>query len=122
LSVEEAVTVVAFAVVHVRTVVAPEVSVVGFALMEAVGTTAAFTVTLTEAAVLPPVPVQVTVYFDVPAAVGFSVTVPFMVTDPERPPEPVQEDAPELTMVKTVESPSVMLSGLAVIETVGAGS
>ncbi len=85
----------------------------------AAGAVPLFTVTVADALVLPPLPVQSSVYVAVEA--GETTLVPVRASVPVQPPLAVQEDAFVLDQVRVDEEPTVMELELAVRLTVGAG-
>lgn len=92
--------------VAVQVAVCAVVMLVGFAetVTEVIVGGAGFTITVTEdGALVPPGPEQVAVYVSVPVAVGVSATVPFVGTDPERLPLPLQDVALVEEMVSVTD-------------------
>lgn len=75
------------------------------------------TVTVAVALAVPPVPVHVSVYEVV--AVGLTICVPLVASEPFQPPEAVHAVAFVLDHVSVELLPAVMLAGLAASDTVG---
>lgn len=119
-SVEDAVTVVAFVVVIVSARLLPCATVVTEGTSVAVGA-GAFTVRVALAVVVPPAFVALMVYVAVPVAVGVTVTLPVRLVLVVRPGPETDALAAVLPAfhAMTVEPPSVMMPGVAVI--VGTG-
>jgi hypothetical protein len=115
----DAVQAVAPVVVHVSDEDCPCPMVVGVAVSRTVGAVGELTVTETEAVLLPPEPVAVTVNVLSPAVAGVTVAVPLQVTDPDQSPEPEQLVAFLDVMVIVTDCPNVMVSDEAVTVTVG---
>jgi hypothetical protein len=112
----EAVQDVASVELHVSVEAAPLSMVVGLAASVAVGTGA--TVTVTDAVLVPPAPVQVNEY-EVVAVRALVLWVPLVASAPVQPPEAVQAVALVELHVSVDAPPSATLIGTAVIETLG---
>ena len=100
----------------------PEITDVGLAEIETVGTGggAAVTVTVTDWLAEPPAPVQVKVYVVVAVRL-FRVCVPLVATAPLQPLDAVQAVALVEDQASVVEPPEITEVGLAEKETVGTG-
>lgn len=115
----EAVQLVAFVEFQVSVAEAPLATLVGLTLSVTVGAGTAVTVTLWFA--LPPTPVQVSVNVVV-AVSGDEVSLPDVALMPSQPPEAEQLVALVELHVSSVEVPAASVVGLALKETVGAGT
>ncbi len=83
---------------------------------------AAVTVNVAVAFVLPPAPLQVSAYLNVPVAVGFSLSVPLTASLPVQALDAVHAVALVDDQVSVALCPTVMLVGATLIVTVGAAA
>jgi hypothetical protein len=109
---------VAFVLDHVRVDDCPSVIDVGLSETVTVGA-GGFTVSVVEATLAPPVPEQLNVYWEEPAAPGVTVWDPLTACSPLQAPLAVHEVAFVLDHVSVDDWPSVIEVGLTEIETVG---
>ncbi len=117
----DAVQLVTLLVLHVIVVDAPSASVEGDA--EIVTTSiGVVTITVAELVVLPPGPVQSSVYVAVPTADGVSVAEPLVPQVPDHAPDAMQDVALVVLHVIVVDTPSAIVEGEAEIVAVGGGA
>jgi hypothetical protein len=117
----DAVQAVALVEVQVSVDALPLVTLEGLALRDTVGAGGAVTVTVADCEADPPAPVQVKVYFVVAVSAGVDCE-PAVASAPLQPPEAVQAVALVDDHVNAEVAPLLMLAGVAVRVTAGAGA